>query len=145
MPTEIFDPTRVTTGREFALGQILWDVNRAYLYVKAGEALTVGGLCVLQHDGDAVLSDQNDDHGPAGYCHVAIANDSYGWLQVAGPCAAISVAANIADNDETYTTNMNGQIDDAAANALVTGVSVDGRTTAGNTTGYLMFPAVSGR
>ena len=52
-------------------------------------------------------------------------NDSYGWLQVKGPCAAIQAAGALSIGDYLWATTTDGAIDDTnTANANIHGIAV---------------------
>ena len=147
---EIFDPTRVSTKEEFSLHTTLFDEGiRAYHYVKADGAISVGAVCVIPIDGDA---DELDSGNVAtinglglGVAQTAIANNSYGWLQVYGPFAAIQVSGAVSAGDYLWATTTDGALDDAdVANANIRGIAVAARSSAGNTSGILTFPTVGG-
>ena len=138
MPSEIFDPSVTSTSREFGLGSILWDVNKAYIYIQAGAALAVGKLCLVEPDGESILS-TTAKTGPCGFPQVAIANDSYGWLQVAGPCTSIDTAGTVTVNARLFAAA--GEVTGTDADVSITGVGIAARTGAGITTGMLMFPS----
>ena len=93
----IFDPTRVSTKREFSLHAYgLHEGTRGYEYVQANGAISVGAVCVIPPSGDADELDSANvaaiNGFPLGVAQTAIPDDSYGWLQVKGPCGAIQAA-----------------------------------------------------
>ena len=150
MSGTIFDPTRVSTKAEFALHTLAFhDGTKGYVYVKADGAISVGAVCVIAINAEA---DELDSANVAsinglglGVAQTAIANNSYGWVQVYGPCGAIQVAGAVSVGDYLWATTTDGAIDDAdVANANIRGISVAARSSAGNTSGVLMFPTIQG-
>ena len=145
MATEVFDPTRVTTKAEFSSFTELSDAGvRSYIYVEADGAISVGAVCVIDSDGsaDELDSANTNIYGlPLGVAQTAIANDSHGWLQVSGPCAAIQVSAAVAVGAQVFGTTTDGAISTTnVANANITGIKVNVRSSAGNTSGFLWYP-----
>ena len=150
MSEAIFDPTRVTTKAEFAIHTKASEAGvREYIYAKANGAISVGAVCNVDSAGEADELDSANaatiNGQPLGVAQVAIANDSYGWLQVYGPCAAIQVAGAVSKGDYIWGTTTDGAIDDAdVANANLRGITVNARSSAGNTSGFLTYPTVQG-
>ena len=143
--SNIFDPTRVSTKAEFA--PHTFDTSeglRGYMYAKADGAISVGAVCVIDTDGtaDELDSANTNIYGlPLGVAQHAIADDSYGWLQVMGPCAAIQVSAAVAVGAQVFGTTTDGAISTSnVANANINGIKVNVRSSAGNTSGFLWFP-----
>lgn len=113
-----------------------------------GGVTETGYTCQYDEDFVAVmLSSSNETYGmPCGVpaCGVA-AEDDVIWLQIAGTCAAIQVAASAAANVDLVPTATAGQLDDG----VTTGLFVKGLvlTTArggtdGTAPGVLNFPVV---
>ena len=150
MAGTIFDPTRVSTKPEFALHTFaIHDGTRGYEYVKANGAISVGAVCAIEINAEADELDAANvasiNGMPLGVAQTAIANDSYGWLQVKGPCGAIQVAGAVSKGDYLWATTTDGAIDDAdVANANIHGITVAARSSAGNTSGILTFPTIQG-
>ena len=150
MAGTIFDPTRVSTKEEFSLHTFArHEGTRGFVYVKADGAISVGAVCVIPLDGDADELDAGNvatiNGMPLGVAQTAIANNSYGWLQVSGPCGAIQVSGAVSAGDYLWATTTDGAIDDAdVANANVHGIAVAARSSAGNTSGLLTLPTIQG-
>ena len=150
MAGTIFDPTEVSTKAEFALHSFgRHDGTKGYVYIKANGAISVGAVCVIPINGEADELDAGNvatNNGlPLGVAQTAIANDSYGWLQVSGPCGAIQVSGTVTAGDYLWATTTDGALDDAdVANANIHGIAVAARTGAGNTSGILTFPTIQG-
>lgn len=147
MPNEVFDPTRASTSAEFELGSILFESGsgKGFMYVRADGALTAGAVVVIESGGDADPIHEDDNRGPVGVAQSSIANDSYGWVQVSGYCAAVRVASNFVDGARIYSTGTDGQLNDTpgSGNVEVLGMRLAARTSAGNTTGYISFPSTA--
>ena len=153
--TQVFTPPAVgdrNYGEEaaFTLGQISTGSDGSeWVYVQLGTGgLTGSGyVCVMDEAfGAVMLSTSNDVFGyhvgvPVG-TGVAV-EDDYVWLQIAGVCPTIRVAALCAENALLSTTATAGELDDAA------GLVVDGiilTTTAvgaGTQPGILNYPTVT--
>ena len=150
MGATIFDPTRVSTMLEFSLHTYaLHEGLRGYEYVQANGAISVGAVCVIPPSGDADELDSANvaaiNGFPLGVAQTAIPNDSYGWLQVKGPCAAIQAAGALSIGDYLWATTTDGAIDDTnVANANIHGIAVLAVAAAGNTSGILTFPTIQG-
>ena len=105
-----------------------------------------GYVCVYDEDHVATMvSESNEPYGmPIGValCGAAIIAD-YVWLQVAGPCEAIQVAASADPNVDLVATATAGELDDD----VTTGIFAKGLVlttarggTAGTAPGMLNFP-----
>ena len=145
--SEIFDPTKVSTTRGFALQTIAYnDGNKGYMYVKADGAISVGAVCEVGLTGEADELDSattNIYGSPLGVAQVAIPDNSYGWLQVYGPCDAIEVAASTTLGAKMYGSTVDGRIAVGVTEAEVFGILVKAKSAAGNTTGFLTFPTLN--
>ena len=145
----ITDPTRVTTNSEHLLMGLGWQENRAYLYVQANGAISIGAVCDMTEAGQADELDSaraaSINGSPLGAAQVAIPDDSYGWIQVYGPCGRIQVAGTVTAGDYVWATTTDGALDDTdVANTNIHGIRVAARTNAGNTSGFLNWPGIQG-
>lgn len=143
----------------FAVGQRTFGTsNSEYVFVSNTEATAqvVGDVVFLNAaQGTCTrLSTSNDARGQmVGVCVSAIPattgnNTGYGWVQVKGTCAAISVLASCAANVRINTTATAGALDDdgTAGSFQVQGIYL---TTArgaspGTAPGVLNYPFVDG-
>ena len=150
MPNEIFDPTRTSETAEFLVFCELSDGGvRTYMYAQADGAISVGAVCIIDSDGSA-------DEGtgtlaathsgcPVGVAQTAIADDSYGWLQTRGPCAAIQSDGVLTVGETIWFGATAGAISDTnTADAQIYGLKANAIAAAGNTTGFLTGPTVQG-
>ena len=146
----IFDPTRVSTRREFALHtQALHDGTKGYMYAKADGAISVGAVCIIDTDGTAIegTSTLAPTHSgcPVGVAQTAIADDSYGWLQRSGPCDAIQSDGALSVGETIWFGSTAGALSDTnTADCQIYGLKVDVLSAAGNGTGILTNPTVQG-
>ena len=108
-------PAELVQGKGFGLGDRHIDqVGNEYVYVQAGVGgLTANFVAAIDEAYAAVMvSTSNDARGDLiGVAPVAIAANSYGWVQVKGVCN-VQVAASCAANVRLNTTATAGQIDD---------------------------------
>ena len=105
MSVQIIDPTLVTTTSTHQLHTIGWVTSRAYRYVQANGAIGVGKAAFVNQAGQAtpVTATVTTHSGlPIGIAQTAIANDSYGWLQVFGPCTSIDTAGTVSNGEELF-------------------------------------------
>lgn len=144
----------VTTTHEtaqFALGEIVWQFGKAYLYVQASGAITGDGYVVTIDETfqAAALTTSNDAEGDkVGVVEAAFADNEYGWAQVYGACGIRTEQEALA-NSFLGATSDAGQVDDAAATGLyISGMNL-GTATGGadavNTTGFLNWPVITVR
>ena len=151
MSGTIFDPERVTTTQDFTPNGLSFHSGsgKGFVYVQADGAISVGAVCTIKRAGQADELDAGNvatNNGlQLGVAQVAIADDSWGWLQVFGVCDAIQVAGAVSIGDYLWATTTDGALDDAdVANANIRGISVNARSSAGNTPGILTFPTIGG-
>ena len=150
MPSEIFDPTRTSTKAEFGVFTVLSDEGiRSYEYVQADGAISVGAVCIIDSDGTAIEGTATlaPTHSgcPVGVAQTAIADDSYGWLQVDGPCAAIQSDGALSVGETIWFGSTAGALSDTnTADCQISGLKVDVLSAAGNGTGILTRPTVQG-
>ena len=146
----IFDPTRVSTRAEFSVfTQGLHEGTKGYMYAQADGAISVGAVCIIDTDGTAIegTSTLAPTHSgcPVGAAQTAIADDSYGWLQVCGPCDAIQSDGALSVGETIWFGSTAGALSDTnTADCQIYGLKVDVLSAAGNGTGILMFPTVQG-
>lgn len=139
------------TNPKFALGTIMWDVGKAYIYLQANGAVTGDGYVVsFKQDFDAAMIDTDVAATVAqgqkvAVAEVAVADNQYFWGQVYGPCGIRSEQDALA-SAKLYATADAGQVDDApAAGKFINGLhfgTATGGADAVNTTGYLNWPTV---
>ena len=150
MAEAIFDPTRVSTKAEFSVfTQALHEGVKGYMYVEADGAISVGAVCLIDTDGtaDEGTGTLAATHSgcPVGVAQTAIPDNSYGWLQRSGPCAAIQ-SDGVLTVGETiwFGTTAGGISDTNTADAQIYGLKANAIAAAGNTTGFLDNPTVQG-
>lgn len=142
------DPTRVTTSAEFSLHtKANHDGVNEYVYLQASGAIESGDVCIIDRGGQAVpvttsLVPSNDGSG-LGVAQQAVADNSYAWFQVYGPCATIRTNASVTEGGGLHTTSSTGRVDDADSTGNIHGIRIEARTGAGTTAGILMYPTVS--
>ena len=150
MAEAIFDPTRVSTTAEFSVfTQALHEGVRGFMYVEADGAISVGAVCIIDTDGtaDEGTATLAATHSgcPVGAAQTAIADNSYGWLQVSGPCAAIQSDGVLTVGETIWFGATAGALSDTnTADAQIYGLKANAIAAAGNTTGFLMNPTVQG-
>ena len=146
----IFDPTRVSTERGFGLHAFARHNGvKGYKYAKADGAISVGAVCIIDTDGTAVegTSTLAPTHSgcPVGVAQTAIADDSYGWLQVDGPCDAIQSDGALSVGETIWFGSTAGALSDTnTADCQIYGLKVNVLSAAGNGTGILTNPTVQG-
>lgn len=142
----------VSTTKEFALGSRHTDENgKEYVYVLASGAIASAGQ-VVHIDAAAHTADLVETTVSAlqfgeqiGVAVGAIADASYGWVQVKGACV-IQVAASAAANTALNTTATGGQLDDDASvgaeviDGLVLTTANGG--SAGTAAGFINYPLI---
>ena len=110
-----FTAAELTQGKGFGLGDRHIDqAGNEYVFVQAGSGgITANFVATIDEAYGAVMvSTSNDARGDLiGVAPVAIAANSYGWVQVKGVCN-VQVAASCAANVRLNTTATAGQIDD---------------------------------
>lgn len=110
-----FTAAELTQGKGFGLGDRHIDqLGNEYVFVQAGAGgITANFVATIDEAYAAVMvSTSNDARGDLiGVAPVAIAANSYGWVQVKGVCN-VQVAASCAANVRLNTTATAGQIDD---------------------------------
>lgn len=139
------------TNPRFALGTVMWDAGKAYVYIQANGAITGDGYVVSwKQDFDAIMVDTDTAATVAegryvGVVECAFTDNQYGWAQVYGPCGIRSEQDALA-NAKLYATADGGQVDDApAAGKYIHGMhfgSATGGADAVNTTGFLNWPTI---
>ena len=150
MPNEIFDPTRTSEKAEFEVFTVLSDGGvRSYEYVQADGAISVGAVCIIDTDGTAIEGTATlaPTHSgcPVGVAQTAIADDSYGWLQVGGPCDAIQSDGALSVGETIWFGSTAGALSDTnTADCQIYGLKPDVLSAAGNGTGILTGPTVQG-
>ena len=150
MAEAIFDPTRVSTKAEFSVfTQALHEGVRGYMYVEADGAISVGAVCIIDSDGtaDEGTATLAATHSgcPVGVAQTAIPDNSYGWLQRSGPCAAIQAGEALTVGETIWFGATAGALSDTnTGDAQIYGLKVDVISAAGNGTGILDNPTVQG-
>ena len=145
-----FNPTRVSTKAGFSVfTQALHEGVKGYMYVQADGAISVGAVCIIDTDGTAIEGTATlaPTHSgcPVGVSQVAIPDDSYGWLQVCGPCDAIQSDGALSVGETIWFGSTAGALSDTnTADCQIYGLKVDVLSAAGNGTGILMNPTVQG-
>lgn len=146
-------------GPEFELGtrgavKVAGTGTREYLYVQdSGAGITGAGYVVLVSAANVAIMASTTTSAPAagagkpvGVAAAAIAASGYGWVQIAGPCAAIRVSASAAAYTLLNTTATAGQLDDdATAGAeVINGLALNAANggAAGTVAGVLNYPDV---
>lgn len=158
-PTIGIDPTRVTAAAEFKLGT-LGVVNhptkgdQVFVYGQARGAVTAAGyVCVAQTNFDfAHITTTETAAGTSGHgsqvgvAQAAMADNAYGWFQVAGK-GSVRTAALAAKGTRLNTTATAGVVDDdgtvgaRAINGMVLGTATGG-AEATNADAYMSYPSV---
>lgn len=149
--------SRFTADPEFALGTYGLQSgggNKVYVYGQARGAVTAAGyVCVAQTLFDfAMISVAETTPGTSGHGSIVgvaqgvMADNEYGWFQVAGK-ASVRTAAAAAKGTRLNTTATVGVVDDdgtagsEAINGMVLGTATGG-AEATNADAYLTFPTV---
>ncbi len=135
----------------FAVGMRLTATDGSqwvYVLIGVGGITGTGYVCVYDEAfGAVMLSTSNDVYGelvgvPA--CGAAVAGD-YVWLQIAGTCDEIRVAASADPNVDLVATATAGELDDdVTTGPFVKGIVLTTARggTAGNAPGILNFPMI---
>lgn len=119
-----------------------------YVVLGTGGVTNTGYSCVFDENWLAVmLSTSTDTYGtPVGVpaCGAAVIGD-YCWLQIAGTCAAIRVAALAAENVALFATATAGEVDDGGSTSPYVQNMVLTTTAVGASTveGQLNFPQIA--
>lgn len=136
-------------GPPFTVGTVMKGTGESeYIFVKASAAIALGDVCQITSTTAAAtgITTTNGLLGSlVGVAQVAIASGAYGWLQRAGACANINVAASCVQNVQLATTATAGTIDDAVTTGLknINGIIITTTVTgAATTAGTLNFPVV---
>lgn len=150
--TEIFTPPSATDGYNiglnapFDVGQVVEGTDgSAWLFVQLGTGGTTGPgyVCIIDENYEAVMvSTSNDIYGGrigVPICAAALDND-YIWLQIAGTCPGIRVAALCAENIALGTTGTAGVLDDAGG-LVISGIAITTTAVgASSQPGVLSYP-----
>lgn len=152
-----YDQTAATTatntpdnpGPPFAAGTVMKGTGESeFIFVKASAAIALGDVCQITSTTAAAtgITTTNGLLGSlVGVAQVAIASGAWGWLQRAGACANINVAASCVQNVQLAATATAGVLDDAVTTGLknVNGIVITTTVTGAATTpGTLNFPVV---
>lgn len=141
------------TNPTFALGTIMWDAGKAYIYLRANGAVTGDGYVVsFAQDFDAAMIDTDAAATITQGINIAVAevdvaDNEYFWGQIYGPCGIRTEQDALADSKLAATADA-GQVDDASATAgtkYIDGMILNtatGGADAVNSTGYLVFPKI---
>ena len=129
--------------------RVLGSDGSVWVYVVLGSGGTTAQGYVCRYDEAftaVMLSTGNDDFGDlvgVPVCAAAAAGD-YIWLQIAGTCDYIQVAASTAANIALTTTGTAGQMDDAGGLIVSNMVLTTARGgTVGTAPGILNFPVIT--
>lgn len=146
------DITAVDTTPAFTVGErITTNDGGVFVYCQAFGAVTGAGYVVLIDEAftQADLIDTTNSASSfgqnVGVAKAALANDEYGWFQIAGTTTFRGLA-NAAANTALNTTATSGALDDDATTGaevidrMVLTTAVGG--SAGNAEGVLNFPTV---
>ena len=117
------------TGATLTAAAGLMDVfcgadGKEYLYVQAGSAIAQYDVVTVTEAGSAVPATKAlvEDGHQIGVSQVAIASDSYGYVQIRG-VAEMAALANCAADVPLYTSATAGSLDDTATSqAKVSGI-----------------------
>jgi hypothetical protein len=144
--------TRADAAPAFTLGtRINGTDGTEWTYVKASGAIASKGQVVLIDEdwAAALISTTNSATGFGQRCGVApgaIADTAYGWVQTAGVCDEIQVAASCGANKAINSTATGGQLDDDATTGaeVVSGIVLTTARggTAGTAPGVIFNPVV---
>lgn len=136
-------------GPPIAVGTVVKGTGDSeFVFVLAGSAINNGDVCQITTATQVAnpLTTANGLQGnQVGVAQVPISNGQYGWLQRAGKCDNINVAAACVQNVPLATTATAGVIDDAVTTGTknVTGIVITTTTTpAATVAGTLNFPVV---
>lgn len=150
-------PTQVDSSPAFKLGTYgaqSGSNDKIYVYGQARGAVTGAGyVCVAQTGFDfALLTTLESAPGTSGHGSIvgvamaAMADNEYGWFQVAGK-GTVRTLASAAKGTRLNTTATGGALDDdggvgsRAINGIVLGTATDA-AEANNSDAYLTFPTV---
>lgn len=150
-------PTQVDSSPAFKLGTYgtqNGSNDKIYVYGQARGAVTGAGyVCVAQTGFDfAMISVTETTAGTSGFGSVvgvamaALADNEYGWFQVAGK-GTVRTLASAAKGTRLNSTGTNGCLDDdgAVGSAAIFGIvlgTATGAAEANNSDAYLTFPTV---
>lgn len=137
-------------GPPFTVGMVVAGQGGSeFIFVKASASIAVGDavqLTTLTSAATGVTTTNGLLGNRIGFAQVAIASGAYGWVQIAGACQNITVAASCAPNVLLYTTATAGTIDDATTTGvkLISGVIITATSagTASTVAGTLSWPLV---
>lgn len=141
--------TALTDGTTFNLGARHQDHNgNVWVFVKASAALALGDCGIIRESGRAtgltLANSKTIASRSVGFAQVAVAADSYAWLQVHGSVASVRVKIDCEPYVALYPTSTAGSLDDATVSTMVQGVAiVTSATAAGAFSGVAHFPQIS--
>lgn len=132
-----------------ALGtRVLGSDGSVWVYVVLGTGGTTGPgyVCIYDEDFLAVMVSTSNDvfgtHVGVPLCAAAVIGD-YIWLQIAGTCPGIRVAALCAEDVALSTTGTAGVLDDASG-LIISGITITATAVgASSQPGLLNFPTVT--
>lgn len=133
--TDVYSPAganvdEVSSTKKFGLGQCGYGQDgQEYVYVQAGEALTLGAICAVDENFQAVeltTSNAVNMHAVAWAANIAFSNDDFGWLTVKGTNFSGLIADDSSADSPLYTTSTGGTLSSDASTGnpvLVAGVT----------------------
>ncbi len=142
---------------QFTLGQVTKGVDGSeWVYIAAGSTIAIGDVVIITNTGvlwaaasitsTLAAAKLGDLVGVSPL--VAMTSGTYGWVQRAGKCAAVSVIASVTANVALKTTTTAGRLTSTIAtgatvniNGIVLATANGG--AAGTAQGILNFPVVS--
>lgn len=143
------NPERTTTEAEFSLGVKCGDgQGKEYVYVQASEALTANAAVLITEAGASEMVDTTSTASAfgdrVGVVEVAFASGDYGWAQVYGANASLSVGSSCAANTAINSTGTAGRLDDdATAGAeVIDGIVTTGAEDSNLAAAFLNYPKV---
>lgn len=124
------------------VGLSVWVETTRYQYVKAVGAKLVGTVYLIDSSfnlGAAIDTTLSAGPQKLGIPATAISDGRYGWVQIQGAIAGVSVLTGAVGGVELYVTATAGSLDDGAFSAanLVQGLSI---TTTNSSGGTLVTP-----
>ncbi len=136
-------------GPPFSAGTYMRGTGETdFVFCRASGNLTAGMVCQITtatFDAFGIQTTSATLGNLVGVAVVAITSNQYGWLQRAGKCDGISVAASCAANVPLYATGTIGVVDDANTTGLknITGMIITVTATSAEVkAGTLNYPVV---
>jgi hypothetical protein len=139
---------RQVSGKGFSPGDVVTGHDgKEFIYVSASAAVSAGNVCAISTTHTAAGATSSTTIGTRlGVAPVAIANGSYGWLQIYGVCPAIQVSASASAGADLFLTATAGQLNSGgtAGTDDVDGITLTTANggSAGTQPGVLNYPVV---